>query len=361
MTNKRLARARARIANNNVRVYQLIRDKEGLLKVFKSIGDKDTVDLREHAEQTGRKPEFITLPFNVDPAKHFEKLVAKEALDRARVAAEVARQELDTHNASHRTLTEELELNHKAVEVLNDLADSWGFDPETQTVALFNTFNLEKNEHSSLHRLGEAMRKFQVLDSLSGVKEIAYWGGQLSPDTKTFVVCHDWAKVLGEVEGEFTLPFEECAFEFKINGRVVIILAAQVPGADPTGFAYYESKVGNWLRMKVDRGWWDQIRAACVMLDAEVATHTVTRIATKMNEKRAKAGKTPMYDFHTIDLAKHHKTRAEPGPGNPTGKHVRLHFVRGHWRHFETGFKTWVKWHLRGDPDLGFIDKNYRL
>jgi len=31
-----------------------------------------------------------------------------------------------------------------------------------------------------------------------------------------------------------------------------------------------------------------------------------------------------------------------------------------HWRHFEN-HKTWIKWHLRGDPCLGFIDKHYRL
>lgn len=37
-----------------------------------------------------------------------------------------------------------------------------------------------------------------------------------------------------------------------------------------------------------------------------------------------------------------------------------MHFVRGHWRHYEVS-KTWIRWHLRGDPDLGFIDKEYRL
>lgn len=34
--------------------------------------------------------------------------------------------------------------------------------------------------------------------------------------------------------------------------------------------------------------------------------------------------------------------------------------VRGHWRRLST-FKTWVRWHLRGNPDLGFIDKKYTL
>jgi hypothetical protein len=30
------------------------------------------------------------------------------------------------------------------------------------------------------------------------------------------------------------------------------------------------------------------------------------------------------------------------------------------WRHF-VSHKTWIKWTLVGDPDLGFIDKEYRL
>ena len=47
---------------------------------------------------------------------------------------------------------------------------------------------------------------------------------------------------------------------------------------------------------------------------------------------------------------------ARPEP--ETGK--RLHFVRGHWRRYEE-HKTWIRWRLRGDPDLGFIDKSYRI
>jgi hypothetical protein len=42
------------------------------------------------------------------------------------------------------------------------------------------------------------------------------------------------------------------------------------------------------------------------------------------------------------------------------GRKKRLHFRRGHWRHYET-HKTWIKWMLVGDPDLGFIEKQYRL
>jgi hypothetical protein len=38
----------------------------------------------------------------------------------------------------------------------------------------------------------------------------------------------------------------------------------------------------------------------------------------------------------------------------------RLHFRRGHHRHYEN-YKLWIKWQLVGNPDIGFIDKDYKL
>jgi hypothetical protein len=38
----------------------------------------------------------------------------------------------------------------------------------------------------------------------------------------------------------------------------------------------------------------------------------------------------------------------------------RLHFRRGHYRHYPN-HKLWIRWCLVGNPDLGFIDADYRL
>jgi hypothetical protein len=60
-----------------------------------------------------------------------------------------------------------------------------------------------------------------------------------------------------------------------------------------------------------------------------------------------------------IDLAKRHRV-AHVG-GASSGRHKkRLHFCRGHWRHYEKS-KTWIRWCLKGDPDLGFVDAEYKL
>ena len=98
----------------------------------------------------------------------------------------------------------------------------------------------------------------------------------------------------------------------------------------------------------------DQIRAVCIALEAQVAGQDMMR---REHHGQAIGGKKESH-YSVVRLA------------NRTGRHPlavysaksgkkRLHFVRGHWRHFER-HKTWIKWHVRGNTDLGFIDKEYR-
>jgi hypothetical protein len=110
-----------------------------------------------------------------------------------------------------------------------------------------------------------------------------------------------------------------------------------------------------------------QLQAALIALDAAVALTTVTRQPEKLNRARQRRGQLPLYDYHVVSLA--NRTRPATLPDDPAtlpeesaGAHrsPRLHFRRGHWRHFEN-FKTWINWTLVGDPDLGFIEKHYRL
>lgn len=105
----------------------------------------------------------------------------------------------------------------------------------------------------------------------------------------------------------------------------------------------------NWLM--------GQVRALNISLDTEIAETSVIRAPHKLNVSRIAKGKLPLSDFHIINLAKRHRYPSrDEASGDGNGK--RLHFVRGHWRHF-ADFKTRVKWHLRGNPDLGWIDKHY--
>jgi hypothetical protein len=48
---------------------------------------------------------------------------------------------------------------------------------------------------------------------------------------------------------------------------------------------------------------------------------------------------------------------------DPLGSHSkhRLHPVRGFWRHYKSGKRTWVKAHWRGDKELGVVTHDYEI
>lgn len=227
-------------------------------------------------------------------------------------------------------------------------------------------FVIEKNDCSRLHKLREYLIEMHSIHA-EGVK------GE-NPNTfawdavKPFVVQHDWARAFATAtdysEGDFNLPFEMCAFEFRISGRTVIVLSEQSEGARPAHTFYVEFN-GFWAtendNAEPNFGPFcvSQIKAICVALDAEVAGHSVTRASESLNRRRAEAGKLPLYSYHVVNLA--HRSRVS-NPASSVGETTkkRLHFRRGHWRHY-SDFKTWVRWTLVGNPDLGFIEKEYRL
>lgn len=229
--------------------------------------------------------------------------------------------------------------------------------------------SIERNDCSRLHKLLDAIRDRHLLGNDAEPFEEEF--DCLKWFQHTFVVKHDWAAAFDGADilsGEYRLPFDSCCFEFRTNGRTVILGCAQKE--EVIKWTAFVESGDFWCPLHRDEGaidedshagyLWQQVKAICVSLDAEIATHEVVRAPAALNEKRRKAGKAPLADFHVVDLARRHRL-ANPAPGCGEPPHrKRLHFVRGHWRHFET-HKTWIKWHLRGNPDLGFIAKHYAL
>lgn len=201
---------------------------------------------------------------------------------------------------------------------------------------------------------------------------------------QVFLIQHDWsaafAKATDYEGGEVRLPADLCVFEARVNGmRIAMdmmahggtILYVETSAGWAAAGLYewdgHEMKRGetgksstprNSLRLANFLG--GQIRAVCIALDSEVAETTVVRAPHKLNRAREKVGKLPLFDHHVVDLSR--RRRLVPAADGVAGEGTkrRMHFVRGHWRHYANG-KTWIKWHLRGSPDLGFIDKEYRL
>ncbi|HEY6225420.1 MAG TPA: hypothetical protein VIW26_16675 [Gemmatimonadales bacterium] len=226
---------------------------------------------------------------------------------------------------------------------------------------------LERNDCSRLHKLKEAAKSGWIIDGEKKDSTGVLKGAEhIVAIANTFVVKHDWASAFAnaqDVAGEFCLPYNQCAFEFRLDGRNVILWAQELNGEQ--SFTAFTETRKFWYCPPQDvkdeflRFLWDQVRAICIALDAEVAAHEVVRASVALNEKRARNGKVPLSDYRIIDLARRHRI-ANPSGGVSTGRKVRMHFRRGHWRHYDDR-KTWIKWMLVGNPDLGFIQKHYSL
>lgn len=258
-------------------------------------------------------------------------------------------------------------------------------------IALPSPF-LEKNDRSRLHKLLAAFREHRVVqasphkeDPQELVNDWVSEGRPISPgsqyptpdpikfkaweNVQPFVVQHDWAKAFANareyLDGDYKLPYESSAFEFRISGKNVIALCAQTD--DFFSFEPFVECDGWWVCPNRDQHGLaafvllrSTVKALCIALDAEVATHDVVRVSEQSSRARIKKGRIPFFSYHVVDLAKRTRVGNLPAAHDADGPRVRLHFRRGHWRHFEQ-FKTWVKWCLVGDPDLGHIDKEYRL
>jgi len=225
---------------------------------------------------------------------------------------------------------------------------------------------LERNDCSRLHSLKRA--------TLHGG---LYWGAfegllpnpepEILECDQTFVIKHNWAAALSGSEadaGPVRLPFDRCAFEFRLNGRSVIGIATEFQALTEKLPSFFRMPCfvqfgEHWAHLSLGSFPFDQVRAICIALEAEVAMHSVVRASVSLNAKRAKVGKVALIDFHTVDLSRRARI-SNPVSASHGGTKIRLHFRRGHWRHFETT-KTWIRWCLVGDPDIGFIQKDYSL
>lgn len=222
---------------------------------------------------------------------------------------------------------------------------------------------------------------------------------ELFADANVFVIEHDWWSAVKRADdfegGSFRLPFDICIFEFVISGKSVIALAVnygelednpskneilmQVATKSLVGWtlsgAIYSHAGGAWTNYgrthfsggtqsgpvpakghNLIRLVGDQIKAACVALEAEIAIANITRLPA--SGKTSEPTQFPPVEYRAISLRR--RPRPPELPGGDGRKGRRLHFRRGHWRHMPT-FKTWVRWTMVGDPDLGFIEKEYRL
>jgi hypothetical protein len=230
------------------------------------------------------------------------------------------------------------------------------------------SYALEKNDWSRLHRLADATSANELVFVGDAKRDTASIGMLLFEKAQVFVVANDWAGAFGDaidsLDDELALPYPHCSFEFRISGKTVIAIALQPEGDNISVTWFAEIAPGIWAHINdgTIRAFgfaWLQIKAICIALESEVAVKEVLRAPAALNKKIARAGRCAVFDHHMVRLAPRHRVTPPDFQGG-TGRRHRLHFRRGHWRHYE-GRKTWIRWMLVGDPSLGFIDKHYSL
>jgi hypothetical protein len=178
-----------------------------------------------------------------------------------------------------------------------------------------------------------------------------------------FLITYDWAGAFAgdrdfdDRGSEFRLPAPNCCFDFYVSGiHVLTLISKQAISADGSltdtdGTDHFllgiQFEPHSWVVMgqKAEFAALDDeallfvfilknIKAACIALEAEIAETTIVRAPYKLNAARIRRGKLPLSDYHVINLAC--RSRAAPLKlGSGVDRNApRLHFRRGHWRHF---------------------------
>jgi len=326
-------------------------------------------------------------------ARQIEAALSKEAPKEQRRILRDVRQQLADQKAAERAALDAA-MNKHITEVDSLQAQIKAKEDAIAVIREFNgwtgedgTGRLERATGSRAHILQTAIENDRIVmwstvgrdDAKDSSRAVLSHVDEPLPIGQVFVVEHDWdaafagAEDFDDVRREFHLPYENVCFEFQVSGKHICALAQNAHAADRDVFvaAFVELKTsfpGAWLYVAADEKPWipvlkligRQIKAICVALEAEVATTEIVRAPHRLNHARERAGKLPIYDHHVVKLAR----RSRPAPlaagDHQPGAKKRLHFRRGHWRHYDN-HKTWIKWMLVGDPDIGFVDKEYRL
>lgn len=271
-------------------------------------------------------------------------------------------------------------------------------DVQRVVAALKGGMKLEKPQGSSLHHFRQYLEE-STMDNMDD-DEVDF----LMNEFQSVVIEHDWAAAFANVpgmldEGEVPMPFDATCFEFRISGLRLLVMMLDkecflVTGINNRWYVsderFYFHDNGTFTLSgggPITRGGFavseaqqflaflgQQIRAACIMLDAGVAEADAQEPSPALNKHRAKRGQSPLKAYHVVRLHRKHAPRGEVGPA--TGRHVRAHVRRGHWRHYQDGgsgheqftdkdgylrSRTWINWMVVGDINLGFVDKEYRL
>ncbi len=103
-----------------------------------------------------------------------------------------------------------------------------------------------------------------------------------------------------------------------------------------------------------------------MLLNTKNIIHKKNNPPEKLNKKRARKNKPPLFSYHTLEVVKPGQQTASEG-GGPLKNTMRLHFCRGHFRYYTKEKplfgrlvgRFWIQPHVRGDKKKGVVAKDY--
>lgn len=96
------------------------------------------------------------------------------------------------------------------------------------------------------------------------------------------------------------------------------------------------------------------------LLNNKQVTIDITPAPAKLNKKRAKRGKPPIFEYRTLKI---NVDAIATRTAHQGGTHAspRIHLRRGHIRRYKSGKEIWINAFTVGSKDRGIIHKDYKI
>lgn len=134
----------------------------------------------------------------------------------------------------------------------------------------------------------------------------------------------------------------------------------------PLGFLAYQEYPKEQRSTRVMRDISDEVFAMIHLLTALAIDHgryETLPAPMKLNKKRAKKNRVPMFEYKVLDIVADILQAAPAAKPHQGGTHAspRMHKRRGHIRHLRSGRTTWVRNMIVGKPTAGTVEKEYSV
>ena len=110
---------------------------------------------------------------------------------------------------------------------------------------------------------------------------------------------------------------------------------------------------------KSDWAGWALVSFLLIVNSKNVNLHTIPA-PERLNKKRSLRGKQPLYSYKVLDIDLGNIKQPKKSKFITPKYHTRSHLCRGHFKRRESGIYWWNA-HMRGQKELGFLDKDYRV